>query len=458
MKKLQIPILIYFTISFSACGKEWLEERSDKSLVVPTSLADLQALLDNTAYMNGNHLGGGTLPEMGENGADDYILDDNVWNSMSVEYKNAYIWNEDIFEGNTGLDWNRPYMTVFYSNIVMGHLSEIIPNENELLEYKNIKGSALFFRANAFFHLAQVFGKPYNHLTAETDLGIPLRLDSDFNTPTARSTIRETYEQIISDLEEALPLLPNLPQFKTRPSKAAVYGLKARIYLVMQEYENALLNAEACFNIQSDLIDFNSINVNSNLPFLRFNSEVIFDASIISSLAYDYIVSPYLYSSYGTDDLRKFAYFREVSGDLKFKGSYIRSQWVCFGGLATDEIYLIIAECSARLGQVQPAMETLNTLLENRYTKVNGISSYTPIEVASQEEAIDFILDERRRELPFRGLRWMDLRRLNLEGRNITLTRIVNGIEYVLEANSPKYTYPIPDDVILASGIEQNER
>lgn len=457
MKKLLTPILICLIIFFSACGSEWLDERSDKSLVVPTTLADLQAMLDNTPYMTGNHQGG-VLPEMGQNGSDDYFLTDNVWNSINIVYKNAYVWASDIYEGNSSFDWNTPYRTVFYANTVLSHLDEIVPENYQLNEYASIKGSTLFYRANAFFHLAQIFSKPYS-ISAHTDLGIPLRLDPDFNIPTRRSTIFETYERILNDLDEALTLLPELPVYKTRPSKAAVFGLKSRIYLVMQDYENALVNAEECLNLQGDLLDFNSIDVNANLPFPRFGIEVIFDSSLIYGLAMDnHIVSPDLYDLYEVNDLRRNAYFREIFGERKFKGSYIRSQSVLFGGIATDEVILIKSECHARLGQIQPAMLSLNMLLENRYVKDNGISTYNPIEVNSQTEALDLILIERRKELPFRGLRWMDLRRLNLEGRGITLSRVVNGTEYVLEPNSSRYTYPIPDNVILATGIEQNVR
>lgn len=455
---LSIFIMLQLTILVS-CSNDWLEERSNKSLVVPNSLNDLQALLDNTDYMNGNHLGGGVLPDMGENGSDDYLLSDNVWNNMNVVYKNAYIWNSDIFEGYTSLDWNRPYLTVFYANTVLDELMNIEPAQHEINEFNNIKGSALFYRANAFFHLAQVFARPYSRETAEEDLGIALRLTSDFNVITTRASISDTYSRILEDLDEALILLPDRPLYKTRPSKAAVYGLRARLYLVMGDYENALANAEACLALQDDLMNFNSINVTANLPFPRFGIEIVFDASIVSNLAMqNHIVSPELYDLYDLNDLRRTAYFRVVSGNLKFKGSYIRSQFVFFGGIATDEIYLIKAECHARLNDIPIAMSTLDLLLENRYIIENGISSYSPFQPSSQSEAIDIILNERRKELPFRGLRWMDLRRLNGEGRNIVLRRVVNGMEYLLEPNSPKYIYPIPNDVINASGIQQNVR
>jgi hypothetical protein len=69
------------------------------------------------------------------------------------------------------------------------------------------------------------------------------------------------------------------------------------------------------------------------------------------------------------------------------------------------------------------------------------------------------ILEERRRELIGRGLRWTDLRRINQEtDYAVTLEKSLNGESYILEPNSVRYTYPIPDDEIILSGIRQNER
>lgn len=457
--KVYFTLFMAFTlILFAGCSDEWLEERSSKSLVVPTALQDFQALLDNSQYMNGAHQSGGALPDMGEAGSDNHVFSDNIWNFMYIVYKNSYIWNSEIFEGETSLDWDRAYITVFYANTVFDGLANIEAKEQETEEYNNIRGSALFFRANAFFHLAQVFAKPYDATTAQNDLGIPLRLTSDFNARTTRASLLDTYDRVLEDLETALPLLPLEPRYKTRPSKAAAYGLRARIYLAMRDYDSAFLNADSCLSLYGELMDYNTLDVAANLPFLRFGPEVIFDASIVSGSLTDHIISPELYNMYDENDLRRIAYFRQSLGNLVFKGSYIRSAWTFFAGIATDEMYLIRAECSARNGNLASAMADLQTLLENRYDKVNGVSTYQQVQFSDTEQAVDFIINERRKELVFRGLRWMDLRRLNLEGRNITLTRVVNGTEYTLEPNSPRYTYPIPQYVIDATGIEQNER
>ena len=73
--------------------------------------------------------------------------------------------------------------------------------------------------------------------------------------------------------------------------------------------------------------------------------------------------------------------------------------------------------------------------------------------------ALAKVLTERRKELLMRGLRWTDLRRLNRDSRfAVTLSRTVQGQEYLLPPGDPRYTLLIPNEVIVNSGIAQNSR
>jgi len=63
----------------------------------------------------------------------------------------------------------------------------------------------------------------------------------------------------------------------------------------------------------------------------------------------------------------------------------------------------------------------------------------------TKDEALKKVLIERRKELVWRaGLRWDDIRRLNKEGANISLSRKLGNEIYVLEAGSPRFAFPIP--------------
>jgi hypothetical protein len=167
------------------------------------------------------------------------------------------------------------------------------------------------------------------------------------------------------------------------------------------------------------------------------------------------IVDSALYRSYAPGDLRRsIFYLINGEGQPNMKGGYAGIIYP-FSGLATDELYLARAECAARAGQTSQALDDLNTLLLHRCQP----GTFVPLTAATPAAALDTILAERRKELAFRGLRWTDLRRLNKEGRNITITRKLNGVLYQLAPNSPLYTLPIPPDIIgFNPNMKQNPR
>lgn len=321
-------------------------------------------------------------------------------------------------------------------------------------------GQALYYRARSFLHAAFVWLPAYDSIHAKTDLGLPLRLNSDFNVTSSRSSVQETYKRIIDDLVSAIPLLAISPPHKMRPSKAAAYALLARTYLAMRVYGRAGLYADSCLRLYDKLLDYNNssmVGLSSSYSFQRFNDEVLTVSGMrIPGLLYNNIakIDSGLLQTYSNDDLRKVAFFKNNNdGTYGFKGSYERSTSY-FTSVATDEVYLIRSECFARTGEIDAAMNDLNKLLSKRWKT----GTFVPFLATNQNEALSLILKERRKELVMRGLRWTDIKRLNKEGANITLKRLVNNKVYLLPPNDARFALPIPDDVISLSGISQNPR
>ena len=444
-------LLIILLLGCVACNESFLDIKPDKKLVVPSTLDDLQALLDYFDVHNSN------TPGMGELSSDDYYILYDRWNTLSSPYmKNGYIWAKEIWEGSTAIDWNNRYQQIFYANYVLEGLGKTDRADNPG-DYDRLKGTALFYRANAFYQLAQEFCAPYDKSASNNGYGLPLRLTSDLNVRTDRATVKETYERIVTDLLDAVKLLLENDPYKTRPVKAAASALLSRVYLTMQEYDKALIYAETALDSNYKLIDLNSMKTSASYPMERYNSEVIFHSQMTQYTPLSssrLIMDSTLFRSYAGNDLRKAAWFKSTSGNYTFKGSYCGSQQT-FNGLAVDECYLTKAECLTRNGSVTEAINTLNKLLITRYKT----GSYTPINITDQQEALTIILMERRKELLFRGIRWTDLRRLNLDASTaITIYRKLNGTVYKLEPNSPNYILPLADDVIELSNIPQNIR
>jgi len=444
-------LLIIFLLGCVACSESFLDIKPDKKLVVPSTLDDLQALLDYFDVHNAN------MPGMGELSSDDYYNLYDRWNTLSSPYmKNGYVWAREIWEGSSSIDWNNRYKQIFYANYVLEGLAKTERTDSPEY-YDRLKGTALFYRAHAYHQLAQEFCAPYDKSASNNNNGLPLRLTSDLNVKVGRSAVKETYERIVADLLEALSLLSENDPYKTRPDKAAASALLSRVYLTMQEYEKALTYAETALGANYKLIDFNSLKTSAAYPMERFNSEVIFHSQMTQYTPLSssrLIMDSTLFRTYASNDIRKAAWFKSTSGNYTFKGSYCGSLQF-FNGLAVDECYLTKAECLARNGSVTEAINTLNKLLITRYKT----GSYTPFSAKDQQEALIIILKERRKELLFRGIRWTDLRRLNLDASTaITIYRKLNGTVYKLEPNSPNYILPIADDVIQLSNVPQNIR
>lgn len=229
----------------------------------------------------------------------------------------------------------------------------------------------------------------------------------------------------------------------------------------MRDYVNAGHYADLCLQQNSNLMDFNSLSTTNSRPIPLFNTEVIyhdypFSADLILSSVCK--IDSNLYQSYNNNDLRKAIFFKpNGGGTYKFSGSYLnRPSYFVYDGITTDEMYLTRAECYARAGNVIAAMQDLNTLMIKRW-KNNG--SFVSFTAATADDAKNLILAERRKELIFRTLRWPDIRRLNLEGANITLTKIINNITYTLPPNDLRSVMLIPQEVInTSSGMQQNPR
>ncbi|RZJ92627.1 MAG: RagB/SusD family nutrient uptake outer membrane protein [Chryseobacterium sp.] len=444
-------LFILLTIVSLSC-KKYLEAKPDDKLTVPENLQDLQALLDNAIVMNNK------TACYDEASADNYFLTPANYLAIGLKGQAAYSWQP--YPNNYTNDYASAYLVIYNSNVCLNALDKIERNQVTALSFDNVRGSALFFRASQFLKLLWIYAKAYDQ-SSENDPGIILRLGTDFNEVSKRSSIKDCYDRVIQDLTTSIDLLPNIPQHVLRPSKAAAYAMLARTYLSMRIYDKAYEFSDKCLKIKSTLTDYNKISPSATSPFQSYNEEVIFHSDI--STTYYFNISPTyssidttLYRSYASDDLRKTLYFAAVGNYQQFKGSYA-SRGIgtrpLFTGIATDEVYLMRAEALARIGDRTGAMRDLNTLLKTRWK--NSIP-YKELMADTDLQALNLVLTERRKELIYRGLRWMDMKRLNKEGYNIIVNRTIDGKIYTLLPNSDKYALPLPADIVVLSGVDQN--
>jgi len=436
--------LILVSVILHGC-KKFLDIKPDKSLTTINNLEDLQSLLDNTSLTMTTNLQ--------DIISDDYYLPTETFNTLKSDARDAYIWDP---ASNGILNWKYNYQTIRVCNVVLSELKNL--NSNNLDNFNSIKGQALMKRAFSFFLLSQIFAPPLTDSTKEL-LSIPLRLLPDIEKNYPRSTVAETYEQIIKDLKEAIQLLPSYGETMNRPDKANTSALLARVFLSIRDYQNALIYSNQYLETNEKLIDYNNLDPNASSPIPPYNEEICYN--IITDGALWTLrganIDSNLIESYDSMDLRKKIFFEnKINGVYTFRGNYgSNGNFSAFAGITVSEMILIKAECLARKGDSTLALDELNKLLIKRFV----LGSFKPITLPTSGGLIQKVLQERRKELIFRSVRWSDIRRLNLEGKNIILTRLVDGSIYQLAPNDLRYTWIIPNEIMaLNPSWEQNKR
>jgi tetratricopeptide (TPR) repeat protein len=429
----------------------FLDQKPESGLLVPDKLSDLEQLLDGTTWGMNN------TPGILEISTDNLYTDEQGILGLTLLEQNAYSWQKEVYEF-IGSDWNVPYQQILTANVVLEQAGLIHPDNQQDLELlKELRGRSLWIRSQAYFQLLSAFAAPYDPNGVNDSPGVPLRLSPNVSIFIDRGSIAEDYDQITRDLEDAVSMLPEVAAFKTRPSKQSAHALLARIYLAMESYHKAEFHARKVLELNDSLLNYWDLDATSRYPFPLFNGEVIHHLEMLnyrhmnSGLTF---VDSTLVNEFDENDLRKELFFTQAVHGINFDGNYSGSR-VRFSGLATNEIYLIAAECAARDGNTVGSLGLLNTLLETRWKE----GTFVPYAVDTPEQALELVLNERRKELIFRGVRWSDLRRLNRDSRfKKTLSRNVGSETFLLSPMSNRYVLPIPPEEIQVSGIVQNPR
>lgn len=317
-------------------------------------------------------------------------------------------------------DWKRLYNHINICNTIIASIDDMDAKVSEQLEKQRVKGEAYFLRGAYYFVLANLYGKPYNPSTAATDLAVPVKLTEFIEDKTfQRNTVKEVYQQVLSDLKEADKLLEGTTRKSYyRANQTAARLLLSRVCLYMQDWSEASRYAQLVIEANDNsLADLNTMTA---AYFLNADlSEVIFTMGngglrrTINSGQRAFSITPEFFSLYADDDLRK-TYFVRQNAQYNYP-EYVK------GGSLTDlsrsslsnnfllrsaEAYLNLAEAAAYSGDETTARKALSDLRKKRVSA----DSYTDVSLSS-DELISFIRDERARELCLEGHRWFDLRR-----------------------------------------------
>ncbi|QES87312.1 RagB/SusD family nutrient uptake outer membrane protein [Rhizosphaericola mali] len=248
LSKYILSLLVLSTIIVS-CSKEKLNP------VISTSLSD--AVVFSTSERIGSQLDG--LYTSIKSG---YVLGGRYEIYNEVRGRNfinrtqnsvtAYqVWNFDVPGSDSYLQylWSYSYLAINRVNLFIEGMTSTGNSVVGDSLAKQYDGEAKFVRAVAYYNLLQLFCRPYADGNG-SKLGLPLRLTGitgSGSSDIARSTVAETYAQILSDLntaESELPLTYSTDANNTtRAHRNTAIAFKVRVYLSMQDYSNVITEA-----------------------------------------------------------------------------------------------------------------------------------------------------------------------------------------------------------------------
>lgn len=119
------------------------------------------------------------------------------------------------------------YVNINRANFIIQKVPDVADAQFTLKDRNQIVGEAYFIRALSYFDLARFFGG-VQIVTEPT-----VRIDS--HKGTKRSSLAQTYDQVLADLNKAEQLITDVTD-RSRANLFAVYALKARYYLYKEQW------------------------------------------------------------------------------------------------------------------------------------------------------------------------------------------------------------------------------
>lgn len=469
MKYNKFILAASLTLALGSVSCNSFIDEMPKGMKVPTTLADYEAFLRSEYSVN--YLPGQQALYLIN---DKFVAQNNCRNVDDLRTAN-YMWKEDRdrkqLNASTEDMFDNGYGIIGIVNTIIENAPSATEASDE--EKNEVMAYCYAIRAFVLHQIVNFYAEAYDPATADSKSGIPLIYSGGLGSPYHQGSVKEVYDQIISDFNKAIELgVPEKAMTAIHPSRAAVEAGLARIYLSMRDYDQALSHANASLQRKNDLFDWLDYYTQYEA---RINNEE--DYTLITSPMSHTCVENLWFCSgngnpnYPTNDLdiseERAAKFEQ--GDMKFLTRWKKYQsstdiyhkgmltgYYNFAGIATPEVYLIKAECQARNGDITGAMATLNTVRESRIHP----DFFTPATAATEAEAIEKIRLTKFNELVGTIFPFIDMKRFNAEGKYpVTLSKEFDGKTYTLAPTSHMWTMVFPDNSIKRPGngsLKQN--
>ena len=282
--------------------------------------------------------------------------------SSSLSKINNWTFTGSQFDGD--VVWANNYSVILQANFILQNIGKFESDESlnakQQANIANIKATAYFARAYAYASMLPYYCKDYEPTTAGQEMGLPIVEEVSSEARPARATLKETCDTIINYMNcadqefakveaynKTVKTTDKIVNGTSVPSADAVTALRARHYLYMHKYEEAITEAEKIkevYNLSSGL------NNMMGLWFLDQGSEIIYQPAqtedevtntygiylsfnltmenletVLNGVNPDYIPTKNLIDLYSNNDIRRTLYFSHkvdgVNSMLLFLGT-----------------------------------------------------------------------------------------------------------------------------------------
>ncbi|WPU92747.1 RagB/SusD family nutrient uptake outer membrane protein [Mucilaginibacter sabulilitoris] len=436
MKRL-LYILPLFVI-FSSC-KKFLDvqpqQQVDESLAITDAGSAGTAVNGLYNTLGSNNYYGSNFPAIS------YLYgSDVVWTGSQAAPQEISAHKTTAYNGYISSAWGGIYKTILSANYIL----EAVPKVTDPLFTAATKnqylGEAYATRALSYFDLARGWGGVQLILT-------PTHNPSD-HAGIKRSTLADTYAQVLKDLEAAEGLLPATTN-RNRFTQKTIWALKARFYLynkqwaLAEQYATKIISDNANYNLLKPYSAFFTGNIAT--------SESVFEIAYSTSFKNNHSTWFLPPALGGRREWAPSSTLVSLLNDPNVGGgrSSLIAQTAPPGNLwygklyyrtplgvdpayiiRVAELYLIRSEARAEQNNLSGALEDLNAVRDR-----SGVAAS---KAATQGDILLAIEAERQVEFPFETDRWFNLVRTNRVAAVLGIT------------DATKYLFPIPASELLA--------
>lgn len=375
------------------------------------------------------------------------IRADEFINELTNGVTGLELWNETQNNNNAqvlGL-WAQAYFTINLCNVFLDGMASTGTAVVGTALSNNYIAEARFVRALCYYSLLQLYARPYWDGNG-AKLGLPIRLTGNTgsgNYELARSTVAQTYTQVLDDLnfaETNLPLTYGVAATNTiRAHRNTAIAIKSRVYLSMQKYPEVITEANKIVNATAPFSAATGVNHSLQADITNVFKTPYTTTESIFSMPFNANETP------GTQNQVGYYYSKSAGNgeySLNTAGIVADAGWVAtdkrrtFNATVSGKLYLdkkygagtpftdyvpVIRYSEVLLNLAEARTRSTNTVDPQAVALLNAVrnrsdatTTFTVASFATATDLINAILKERRIEFLGEGLRSPDLLRLGL--------------------------------------------